>query len=153
MNDREKWRGRVRDIRASGKTWYIYIYIYIYIYTRAYIYIYIYIYMYIYIYIVIHKLFCWITTLQCGKTLWDALIWDRLSDIVTQSYPHSQRKWRYFYACLSIYTLSATWSAHRLRRALLFVELQLFSVARLVRCFNLGSSFGHRTPEPLSFTA
>ena len=31
MNDREKWRERVRDIRASGTTWYIYIYIYIYI--------------------------------------------------------------------------------------------------------------------------
>ena len=34
MNDREKWRERVRDIRASGMTrwwwWYIYIYIYIY---------------------------------------------------------------------------------------------------------------------------
>ena len=32
MNDREKWRERVRDIRASGTTWwwwYIYIYIYI----------------------------------------------------------------------------------------------------------------------------
>ena len=35
MNDREKCRERVRDIRASGTTWwwlYIYIYIYIYIY-------------------------------------------------------------------------------------------------------------------------
>ena len=34
MNDREKWRERVRDIRAGGTTWwwwYIYIYIYIYI--------------------------------------------------------------------------------------------------------------------------
>ena len=36
MDDREKWRERVRDIRASGRTWwwwwwYIYIYIYIYI--------------------------------------------------------------------------------------------------------------------------
>ena len=32
MNDREKWRERVRDIRAGGATWwwwYIYIYIYI----------------------------------------------------------------------------------------------------------------------------
>ena len=32
MNDRKKWRERVRDIRASGTTrwwWYIYIYIYI----------------------------------------------------------------------------------------------------------------------------
>ena len=28
MNDREKWQERVRDIRASGTTWYIYIYIY-----------------------------------------------------------------------------------------------------------------------------
>ena len=28
MNDREKWRERVRDICASGTTWYIYIYIY-----------------------------------------------------------------------------------------------------------------------------
>ena len=36
MNDREKWRERVRDIRAGGTTWwgwwYIYIYIHIYIY-------------------------------------------------------------------------------------------------------------------------
>ena len=35
MNDREKWRERVRDIRATSTTWwwwYIYIYIYIYIY-------------------------------------------------------------------------------------------------------------------------
>ena len=35
MNDREKWRERVRDIRAGGTTWwwwYIFIYIYIYIY-------------------------------------------------------------------------------------------------------------------------
>ena len=31
MNDREKWRERVRDIRASGTTWLLYIYIYIYI--------------------------------------------------------------------------------------------------------------------------
>ena len=33
MNDREKWQERIRDIRASGTTWwwwYIYIYIYIY---------------------------------------------------------------------------------------------------------------------------
>ena len=34
MNDREKWRERVRDIRAGGSTWYIYIYIYIYIYHQ-----------------------------------------------------------------------------------------------------------------------
>ena len=35
MNDREKWRERVRDIRATSKTWwYIYIYIYIYIYSH-----------------------------------------------------------------------------------------------------------------------
>ena len=27
MNDWEKWRERVRDIRARGRTWYIYIYI------------------------------------------------------------------------------------------------------------------------------
>ena len=33
MNDGEKWRERVRDIRASGTAWYIYIYIYIYIYN------------------------------------------------------------------------------------------------------------------------
>ena len=30
MNDREKWRERVRDFRAGGKTWWWYIYIYIY---------------------------------------------------------------------------------------------------------------------------
>ena len=32
MNDREKWRERVRDISASGSTWWWCIYIYIYIY-------------------------------------------------------------------------------------------------------------------------
>ena len=35
MNDREKWRERVRDIRCCGTTWYIYIYIYIYIYAKV----------------------------------------------------------------------------------------------------------------------
>ena len=30
MNDREKWRERVRDIRATSTTWWWYIYIYIY---------------------------------------------------------------------------------------------------------------------------
>ena len=35
MNDKEKWRERVKDIRASGTTWWWwYIYIYIYIYTK-----------------------------------------------------------------------------------------------------------------------
>ena len=47
MNDREKWRERVRDIRASGTTWYIYIYIYIYARSIKSRYIYIYIYIYI----------------------------------------------------------------------------------------------------------
>ena len=32
MNDWDKWRERVRDIRASGTTWWWYIYIYIYTY-------------------------------------------------------------------------------------------------------------------------
>ena len=32
MNDREKWRERVGNIRAGSTTWYIYIYIYTYIY-------------------------------------------------------------------------------------------------------------------------
>ena len=41
MNDWEKWRERVRDIRAGGTTWWWwYIYIYIYIYKYIYIYIY-----------------------------------------------------------------------------------------------------------------
>ena len=31
MNDREKWRERVRDIRASGTTWWWWWYIYIYV--------------------------------------------------------------------------------------------------------------------------
>ena len=42
MNDREKWSERVRDIHASGTTWwwwwwyiYIYIYLYIYIYCQS----------------------------------------------------------------------------------------------------------------------
>ena len=53
MNDREKWRERVRDIRPSGTTWYIYIYIYKssnkikFIANPVIIYIYIYIYIYV----------------------------------------------------------------------------------------------------------
>ena len=36
MNDREKWREKVRDFRATSTTWwYIYIYIYIYIYHNV----------------------------------------------------------------------------------------------------------------------
>ena len=42
MNDREKWLERLRDIRASGTTWWWYIYIYILSSCRAAIYIYIY---------------------------------------------------------------------------------------------------------------
>ena len=47
MNDREKWRGRVRDIRASGTTWwwwwfiYIYIYIYIFVYVCVYVWVFV----------------------------------------------------------------------------------------------------------------
>ena len=37
MNDREKWRERVRDIRHDDDDIYIYIYIYIYIWTEFYI--------------------------------------------------------------------------------------------------------------------
>ena len=37
MNDREKWRETVRDIRAGGATWWWWWYIYIYIYIYAYI--------------------------------------------------------------------------------------------------------------------
>ena len=50
MNDREGWRKRVRDIRASGTTWWWYIqtHIYINIYTHKHTHIYIYIYIYIY---------------------------------------------------------------------------------------------------------
>ena len=56
MNDREKWRERVKDICAGGATWwwwwwYIHIYIYTYIYTHIYTHTHIYIYSYIYIYI------------------------------------------------------------------------------------------------------
>ena len=74
MNDREKWRERVKNIRASGTTWwwcicrcvcvYIYIYIYIYICVCVCVYLYIYVYVnvcecvcmnvYIYIYIYCH---------------------------------------------------------------------------------------------------
>ena len=43
MNDREKWRERVRDIHACCTTWWWYIYIYIYIYICRYIYVYVYI--------------------------------------------------------------------------------------------------------------
>ena len=55
MNDREEWRERVRDIRATSAIWWWwYIHIYAYIYTYIYIYIYIYIQLYTYIYIYIH---------------------------------------------------------------------------------------------------
>ena len=40
MNDREKWRESVKDIRASGTTWWWWWYIYICIYIYIYIYIY-----------------------------------------------------------------------------------------------------------------
>ena len=49
MNDREKWRERVRDIRAGGTTWWWWWYIYIYIYIYVYVYIYICICIYMYI--------------------------------------------------------------------------------------------------------
>ena len=60
MNDREKWRERVRDICASGTTswwwwsseWYMYI-------SERVMKIYIY-YIYIYIYIVIHRQICFV---------------------------------------------------------------------------------------------
>ena len=40
MNDREKWRERVRDIRASGtRWWWWYIYIYIYIYKYIFVFL------------------------------------------------------------------------------------------------------------------
>ena len=35
MNDREKWRERIKDIRASGTTWWWYIHIYIVIYRQT----------------------------------------------------------------------------------------------------------------------
>ena len=63
MNDREKWRERVRDIRASGTTWWWW-YIHLYIPVNlcvwnvcicAYMHIYICAYMHIYIYIYIYK--------------------------------------------------------------------------------------------------
>ena len=57
MNDREEWRERVRDIRATIAIWwwwYIYVYIYGYIYIYIYLYIYIYIYICIFIYICIY---------------------------------------------------------------------------------------------------
>ena len=60
MNDRGKSREWVRDIPASGTTWYIYIYIYIYIYNS---FPHIYIYIYIYIYIL-----CFIRKLENSKT-------------------------------------------------------------------------------------
>ena len=56
MNDREEWRERVRDIRATSAIWwwwYIHAYIYLYIYIHTYIYIYIYTYTYTYIHIFI----------------------------------------------------------------------------------------------------
>ena len=39
MNDWEKWRERVRDIRACGTTWWWWIYIYLLLYIYIYIYI------------------------------------------------------------------------------------------------------------------
>ena len=46
MNDREKWRERVRDIRAGGTTWWWYIYIYMHTHTHTHTHIHIYIYIY-----------------------------------------------------------------------------------------------------------
>ena len=40
MNDREKWRERVRDIRATTWWWYIYTYIYIFVLPKMYVYVY-----------------------------------------------------------------------------------------------------------------
>ena len=49
MNDREEWRERVRDIRATRAIWwYIYIYVCVCVCVCANVYIYIYIYIYIY---------------------------------------------------------------------------------------------------------
>ena len=45
MNDKEKWREMVKDIRAGGTTWWWWWYIYIYIYICVCVYIYIYIYV------------------------------------------------------------------------------------------------------------
>ena len=72
MNDREKWRERVRDVRAGGTTWWwwwlsinvlirkkrlevylmilVYIYIYIYVHTHAYTHMHTHNYKYIYVY-------------------------------------------------------------------------------------------------------
>ena len=58
MNNRKKWRERVRDIRASGMTWWWYIYIYTYVCIYMYIYIHVCVCMYIYIYIYVHKYVC-----------------------------------------------------------------------------------------------
>ena len=66
MNDRERWRERVRDICASGTTWwwwwwwyvYIYVCIYMYIHIHLYVCIYIYIYMYVYTNMYIHICIC-----------------------------------------------------------------------------------------------
>ena len=55
MNDRKKWRERVRDIRAGGTTWwYIYIYIYIYILVCVCVNVYVFIYMHIYVSIYVY---------------------------------------------------------------------------------------------------
>ena len=61
MNDREKWRERVKDIRAGGTTWcddiYIHIYIYTYIYKCMFIHICLYMCVYLHrqVYIYIYK--------------------------------------------------------------------------------------------------
>ena len=47
-DDRDEWRERVREIRASSTPWLWYIYIYIYLYIYIYIYIYIYLLLLIY---------------------------------------------------------------------------------------------------------
>ena len=57
MNNREKWRERVRDIRATSVTWWWYSEIYVYtepttsIYEHTYTHTHTYIYIYIYIYL------------------------------------------------------------------------------------------------------
>ena len=54
MNDREKWRERVRDIRAGGATWWWWWSVW-FIHLSTYFY-----YIYIYIYIVIHRQTCFV---------------------------------------------------------------------------------------------
>ena len=100
----------------------VYTYIYIYTHTHTHIYIYI----YIYVLSITDRLFCCITTLQCGSTheRFQAGIkaWLTLHhlDMLPQSHCHSQHNWRNFFIYIFKSALLVTKRIQFLRRAIAF---------------------------------